>query len=136
MKYKIVEETINPSTFNYLRKKVGWEEHNINDIELALKNTKYICLAKNDENEIIGMARIIGDEGMYYYIQDVIVIPEYRKIGVGASIMNKVMEYINLNNKNGIFVGLMAAKGKEGFYKKYGFIERPAEKYGPGMCKE
>jgi hypothetical protein len=30
-------------------------------------------------------------------------------------------------------VGLMTAKGVEGFYSKYGFIERPTQKYGVEM---
>ena len=32
-----------------------------------------------------------------------------------------------------IMVSLKAAKNKEGFYKKFGFIERPNEDFGPGM---
>lgn len=30
----------------------------------------------------------------------------------------------------------MAAKGKEGFYRKYGFVERPNETQGPGMLRK
>ena len=33
-----------------------------------------------------------------------------------------------------LLVGLFAAKGKEGFYEKYGFMKRPNETYGNGMC--
>jgi GNAT superfamily N-acetyltransferase len=132
----ICEEAIDYRTFNSLRKQVGWEEHEKLDIELALRNTLFLIVAKNSKNEIIGMARIIGDRGLYYYIQDVIVIPEYQGRGIGRGLMAKVMEYIKGNKKKGLFIGLMAAKGKEGFYKKWGFIERPAEEYGPGMCME
>lgn len=32
-------------------------------------------------------------------------------------------------------VNLMAAKGKEPFYKKFGFIERPNDKHGAGMIQ-
>jgi len=131
----IEECSISPNIYNYLRKEVGWEEHEIFDIELALRNTLYIVIAKNEKNEIIGMARIIGDEGLCYYIQDVIVIPKYQNNGIGKLLMIKIMEYIKIHKKKAVFVGLMAAKGKEDFYKKYGFIERPNENLGPGMCK-
>ena len=130
------ENNIDPAVFNSLRKDVGWEEHEINDITLALKNTLYSITAKNENNDVIGMARIIGDEGLYYYIQDVIVIPAYQNKGIGKMLMNRIMEYIESHKKKALFVGLMAAKGKEEFYKKIGFIERPAGNYGPGMCKE
>jgi len=32
-----------------------------------------------------------------------------------------------------LMVNLMAAPNKEGFYKKFGFIERPNENMGAGM---
>jgi len=41
-------------------------------IEKALPNSLYFVCAVSD-GEIIGMARIIGDGGIAYYIQDVII---------------------------------------------------------------
>jgi hypothetical protein len=32
-------------------------------------------------------------------------------------------------------INLMAARGKEGFYKKFGFIERPNDEKGAGMSQ-
>jgi hypothetical protein len=32
-------------------------------------------------------------------------------------------------------VSLMAAQGKEEFYKKFGFFTRPDETHGCGMCQ-
>ena len=45
------------------------------------------------------------------------------------------MEYIRSLLKPGyrIMISLMAAENKQGFYKKFGFIERPSEFFGPGM---
>jgi len=133
----VKESTISPESFNKLRIAVGWEEHNEKDISLALKNTLFVVIAKETQsNQIIGMGRIIGDVGLFYYIQDIIVIPEYQNQGVGMLIMNKIMDYINHNMKNGLFIGLMAAKGKEAFYEKYGFIKRPNDECGSGMYLE
>jgi len=135
-KFSIVEELIDPKDFNRLRGSVGWETHREEDVEIALKNTLFIIVAKNNSGRIIGMARVIGDEGMYYYIQDVIVLPGFQGIGIGNALMERIEDYLNRNTKPGLFIGLMAAKGKEGFYRKLGFIDRPAENYGAGMCKE
>jgi len=133
----IEESTINPKDFNMLRKAVGWEEHDEKDIVLALKNTLFTVIAKETtNNQIIGMGRIIGDEGLFYYIQDIIIIPEYQNHGVGTLIMDKIMGYLNQHKKNGLFIGLMSAKGKERFYQKYGFIQRPNEECGSGMYLE
>ena len=52
-----------------------------------------------------------------------------------CELMNYAMNYIKSKLKPGwrIMVNLQAAKDKEGFYKKFGFIERPNEDFGPGM---
>jgi len=133
---RIVEGTIDPVVFNRLRKAVGWEERDVADIELAFRNTKYMVYALNGDNEVIGTARIIGDEGLIYYIQDVIVLPEYQRQGIGKQLMDRIMGYLEDHKRCKLAVGLMAAKGKEGFYKKYGFLERPNETQGPGMLKK
>jgi hypothetical protein len=47
--------------------------------------------------------------------------------------MNKIMEYIRLHASENTVIGLMAAKGKEPFYERYGFTVRPNDKLGSGM---
>jgi Acetyltransferase (GNAT) family. len=67
------------------------------------------------ENDIIGFGRVIGDGGIYLYIQDVIVLPEFQGQGIRKYIMNAIKDYLNIHNLNihtfpGTFVDLMAAK--------------------------
>ena len=75
------------------------------------------------------------DHGYVVYIADVIVRPDFQGKGIGRELMNYAMNYIKSKLKPGwrIMVNLQAAKDKEGFYKKFGFIERPNEDFGPGM---
>ena len=47
--------------------------------------------------------------------------------------MNIVMEYIRTHANNNSVIGLMAAKGKEPFYTRYGFTIRPDDRLGSGM---
>lgn len=49
--------------------------------------------------------------------------------------MTELMEHITRTYPAGSLVGLMSAKGKEEFYKRFGFIERPNESYGAGMIQ-
>lgn len=44
-------------------------------------------------------------------------------------------QLVNTKMSKGTFVGLVAAKGSEGFFKKYGFIERPNFEFGAAMYK-
>ena len=128
------EDVIEPEEFNDLRASVGWEKHRVEDIRVALLNSSFIVIAREKDGRAIGMGRVIGDLGINYYIRDVIVVPQFQCRGLGRRIMDELMRFIKARCPKSAFVGLMAAKGKEGFYRKYGFIERPCTSYGAGMC--
>jgi ribosomal protein S18 acetylase RimI-like enzyme len=132
MNYQIVEKLPTPEEYNQLRQSVGWGSYERDVILQALPNSLYcVCAALN--GEIIGMARIIGDSGIAYYIQDVIVKPDYQRQGIGTQLMNKIMEFIRAHANNNSVIGLMAVKGKEAFYTRYGFTVRPDDRLGSGM---
>lgn len=126
---------IAPSIENFMtfRKSVGWQNADFRTTRISIENTLYwISLLKSKKT--VGCGRIIGDGGgIYYYIQDVIVLQEYQKLGLGHKIMEKIMAYIQTNAKPGAFIALMAAKGVDDFYARYGFEKRPSEKYGSGI---
>ena len=86
---------------------------------------------------MIALARVLTDYGYVVYIADVIVRPDFQGQGLGRALMENVMDYIKSQMKPGYkkMVSLMAAQGKEEFYKKFGFVARPNEMYGPGMCQ-
>ncbi len=131
---KVVRRTATTDEFIKMRQSVGWSYPEKEVISIGLKNTLFsVCVEK--ENEIVGYGRIIGDGAFTIYIQDIIVIPEYQMMGLGIRIMNAIMEYITKTYANDTMVCLMAAKGKENFYKKFGFVERPNEVYGAGMIQ-
>jgi ribosomal protein S18 acetylase RimI-like enzyme len=83
------------------------------------------------------MTRVVSDGGYIAYIADVIVLPEYRRMGIGKTMIGMAMQYIRDSMCEGetVFVNLMAAKEKEPFYRQFGFEERPNEKHGSGMTQ-
>jgi len=129
---KYLEAKPSPEEYNYLRKSVGWQEYVLGEIQKGLDNTLY-CIVVKDNSKAVAMGRVIGDGKLVFYIQDVIVIPEYQKKGIGKNIMVMIMKYIESNSINNSIIGLMSAIGKEEFYKQFGFIQRPNEKMGCGM---
>jgi ribosomal protein S18 acetylase RimI-like enzyme len=128
----IIERLPTPGEYNGLRSQVGWSVYAEDVIAKALPNTLY-CICALCDGKLAGMARVIGDGGMVYYIQDVIVVPECQRRGIGTQMMDKVMAYIRAHASQNTIVGLMSAKGKEAFYEKYGFMARPTEHFGAGM---
>ena len=130
----IYENKLTAQEFVYLTEVVGWGSPNIKQIEIALKNTIY-SISVEMNGKIIGMGRIIGDGARIFYIQDIVIHPDYQRIGIGTQIMEKLLNYIeNLPfSSHNIMVGLMSAKGKEGFYERFGFRKRPNDYQGNGM---
>jgi predicted N-acetyltransferase YhbS len=123
--------------FIYLRKSVGWGETEYNLASRTIKNALFIVTAIS-EGKTIGLARVSGDGGYTVLIQDVIVLPDFQNKGIGNKLMTKAMEFINekyIEKGQNIFVNLMSAKGRETFYEKFGFRNRPNEKFGSGMSQ-
>lgn len=111
------------SEYMKLRDCVGWWKTDEKATEIALSNSLFSVVAM-EEKSVAGIARIIGDGGLYFYIQDLIIHPEFQKRGLGRRLMDELMAYIRANAKSGAFVGLMAAKGLEGYYESFDFIAR------------
>ena len=131
-----MEKSNNITAEEYLemRQSVGWSVFPLEQAAEGLKNTAYICCIR--ENKVpVAMGRVIWDHGYVVYIADVIVRPEYQGQGLGRKVMTCMMDEIRGYLKPGyrIMISLMAAKGKEEFYKKFDFIGRPNEMTGDGM---
>jgi GNAT superfamily N-acetyltransferase len=130
--WSVVEQLPSPADYNRLRDLVGWGIYEEDVIARSLPQSLY-CVCAKVEEQVVGMARVIGDGGMVFYVQDVIVVPGYQRRGIGAQMMDRVMAYIGAHAHLNSIVGLMAAKGKETFYTRYGFVVRPTDTLGPGM---
>ncbi|GHO64053.1 hypothetical protein KSC_029450 [Ktedonobacter sp. SOSP1-52] len=68
---------------------------------------------------------------MYFYLQDIIVLPAFQGKGLGKRLMGAIMAYLEQHALPGAFIGLMAAKDASTFYTQFGFVVRPPER--PGM---
>lgn len=130
----IKEEKPTADQYNYLTEKVGWGVTDKELIETAMDNTLYSVCAFDDD-KIVGHARLIGDKTMFLYIQDVMVVPEFQEKGVGTRLMEYVLKEVNslkaVNPEIRTYLG--ASKGKEGFYRKFGFVPRNEADLGDGM---
>ncbi|MBP5492233.1 MAG: GNAT family N-acetyltransferase [Clostridiales bacterium] len=125
---------LTPEEYMKMREIAGWSLFPLEQAEQGLKNSfVLVCLRK--DGKPIGIGRAVSDQGYVIYIADVIVSPEYQGQGLGRTIMEELMLRIKATLKPGykVMVTLMAAKGKEEFYNKFGFVNRPSERFGCGM---
>ena len=131
-----ITDSITPEEYMKLREAVGWGLFPLEEAEAGLSNSYIWCLRDNEASgKPIGIGRVIWDHGYVMYIADIIVIPEYQGNGLGRVIMEQVMDFIHEQLKPGykFMVSLCSAKGKDEFYKKFGFVSRPNDNFGPGM---
>ena len=127
---EIEKRKITTAEYTRMRALVGWRQIDTEAAQIALKNSLFSVVAL-ENNELIGFGRVIGDGGVYYYVQDLIVNPIYQNKGVGEALVGEIMEFIHVNTKPGSFIGLMAAKGLSEYYKKFSFEIRDLD--SPGM---
>ncbi len=131
---KIKENVNDVQEFNHLYKEVGWRVFPDEISRKALANTFYSVSVYNGD-EIIGYGRIIGDSICFLYIHSVMVAPLYQNKKVGTLIMKKLLKKVaevKKENPN-LKVYLGSLKGKEDFYKKFGFVARSETDLGEAM---
>ena len=128
----LVERAPTLDEYRRLRASVGWNGVDADGIVAGLSSSLYAVVLERD-GDAVGCGRVVGDGGIYFYLQDVIILPELQGQGWGARIMDAVMQYVEEAARPGSFVGLMAAKDAEGFYLRYGFERRSDDR--PGMFR-
>ena len=76
---------------------VGWTNYTSNPIMLqnALEHSLFILTARDEEGKLIGFLRAVGDGYSILYIQDIIVLPEYQRQGIGTQLLRQTLEYFN-----------------------------------------
>lgn len=133
---EILEDKLTVDIYMDLRKKVDWIELNRDQAEKALNNSLKTFTVMED-GKAIGMGRLVGDGAVVTYIQDLVVDPEYQSKRIGSKLIDCIINYVNQHLYEGsrMMLCLMCAKGREDFYRKHGFTERPTDDLGPGMIQ-
>ncbi len=129
------ENALSYDDYCRLRESVAWLNFSREQTEKALNNSLYTVIAE-DDGKVVGMGRMTGD-GLYYLIVDIVVQPDHQKKGIGSTIIDMMIDYVDRETPIGgrSSVQLTAEKGKETFYKKRGFKLIPHEHCGSGMRK-
>lgn len=120
--------------FIILFRSVGWEPPEVEQVRIALDNS--ICtFSLYEGNDLIGMARLLGDKAMSFYIKDFVILPEKQNKGNGKLLMSTIIATIKNELSNGykVSIELISSRGKEEFYEIFGFEKRPSDYEGAGM---
>jgi len=100
----------------------GWwnEENDKNEqfVDSLIKSTYLFAVAKYN-GMVVGMGRVISEGISDAYIQDVVVLKDFRKHGIGGGIIRLLLK--ELLERKISWIGLISVPGAEDFYKEIGF---------------
>ena len=128
---EIVEGTPSPEEYATFRAHVRWPAVDPAQAAHGLRASLASVIARDVDGALVGMGRVVGDGAVYLYLQDVIVLEEWRGRGIGTRITEALLDHVRELGGPGTFVGLMAAGGIAPFYERFGFQPRGEER--PGM---
>ncbi len=115
-----------------LRQRVGWPAVDEAFARRALNGSCYVAVARADDGVVLGLARVVGDGTLTFYIADVMVSPEAQGQHIGARLMSQVCTYLRDAAVSGATVALVPLEGREGFYERHGFSRAPSP-FGDAM---
>jgi GNAT superfamily N-acetyltransferase len=123
-------QTWNEGEIANLYRAGGWwkEEYDQRELPRLIWGSFLFAVAVDRKTgHAVGMGRVISDGVSDGYIQDLVVLPEYRKTGIGAQIVSILVKKCV---ERGIsWIGLIAEPDTEKFYLPFGF--HPMEGHVP-----
>ena len=105
--------------FGDLFDSVGWPRYEMQSITAALEGSLCGTVALA-EGEIVAMGRVVGDGGKFFYIQDLIVRPDYQDRGIGRHVVCRLMAAIVKMAPGSAFIGVFATPEAIPLYRKLG----------------
>ena len=71
---------------------VGWTTYteDLNSLKQAFSHS-LLVLAAYENNNLVGIIRIVGDAHTIIFIQDILIFPEYQHRGIGTALINEVL---------------------------------------------
>ena len=121
-KYEVHERAPTLDEYRAICEAVGWTPViNFEAAALSLERSLFAVVVMQGD-EVAGMGRIIGDGAIYFYIQDIAVVPDHQDEGVGQLVLQRLMAYLRDHAPDKAFVGLFATEEAVEFYRRYGFL--------------
>lgn len=110
-------DTIDWDTLEALYRAAPLGNKTARDLQTVFTNSRLRCFAFDGET-LVAAGRALADGADASYICDVAVLPSHQGRGLGKDVVRRLVE-LSAGHKKII---LYAVPGKEGFYRKLGFL--------------
>ena len=101
---------------------VGWTAYtdNLSTLRRGFENS-LLVLAAFENNELIGIIRVVGDGFTIVFVQDILVFPNHQRKGVGSLLLQAILD--RYKNVRQIELATDNTPQTIAFYKSMGFSE-------------
>ena len=115
-------EDYKESEIRQLYTEVGWTAYteNMPVLEQGYKNS-LLVLAAYDNDELLGIIRVVGDGFSIIFVQDILVFPSKQRKGVGTALLKAVLD--RYHDVRQIELTTDNTPKTLAFYKSLGFSE-------------
>lgn len=120
MLYRIVEgaENIDINEVVRLLRMTYWAETRpVEKIKKSIENSSCYGVYLDEEDRLVGFARVISDYATTYYLCDVVIDTAFRHMGLGTALVSHIVslpEYAGLR-------GVLITRDAHDLYRKFGF---------------
>ncbi|MBR2258775.1 MAG: GNAT family N-acetyltransferase [Blautia sp.] len=120
MNYRIVDgaEKMNLDDVIRILRMTYWaDKRSREQIEKSMQNSSCYGVYLEDEDKLVGFARVISDYATTYYLCDVIIDTEYQHMGLGTALVSYIEslpEYTGLR-------GILITRDAHDLYRKFGY---------------
>ncbi len=87
------------------------------ELEVVFTNSRFRCFVR-EEGRLVAVGRALAEGADCSYICDVAVMPSHQGTGLGKQVVRELVKLSDGHKK----IILYSVPGKEGFYKKLGFL--------------
>ena len=101
---------------------VGWTNYtNKPDMVKKAYENSLLTFGAYDGDKLVGVIRTVGDGASIVFVQDLLVLPEYQRQGIGTQLLRRIMDHFSSVYQ----MELMTDNTPEtaAFYRSVGFIK-------------
>lgn len=130
--YTTLLETPNIATYQHLRVAAGLSPKSMEAAARGLPNSLFAVQILQGK-DVVGMGRVIGDDGCFYQVVDIAVLPEHQGQGLGKRIMQAIRHYIDTSVPKSAYVSLIADGQAQELYAQFGFTHTAPASVGMAL---
>ena len=120
MNFKIIDgiEMMNLEDIVRLLRMTYWaDKRTVEQIDKSVHNSSCYGVYIEDEQKLVGFARVISDYATTYYLCDVIIDNDYRHNGLGTALISYIEQLPQYAGLRGILI----TRDAHTLYKKFGY---------------